>query len=145
MNMEYSKQADGNTRRPAIADKETGFTLIEVLIAISILSIGLLAIASMQIASIQTTGKAQYVSVGTSWAEDRLEWLMSLDYDDALLANTAPDYVADPNTAPDGYTIEYQVEGAYPRANCKRIFVKTTWNERGINKETIIWAIKPQL
>ena len=37
---------------------ESGFTLMEVLIAIAILSFGLLAIASMQIAAVQTNGKA---------------------------------------------------------------------------------------
>ncbi|MFH1984687.1 MAG: prepilin-type N-terminal cleavage/methylation domain-containing protein [Pseudomonadota bacterium] len=130
-------------RRLPETDRQSGFSLIEVLIAVSILSVGLLAIASMQIAAIQTNGKAKYVSEGSSWAEDRLEWLMSLNYSDPQLssAGTFPD----PDAAPAGYTIEYQVELDTPRPNCKRISVKVTSRERGINKVTIMRAVKPQL
>lgn len=141
-----------NTRRPQPipfrdglpeAGRQSGFTLIEVLVAISILSFGLLAIATMQITAIQTTGKAKSVGEGTSWAEDRTEYLMSLDYSDPILTATA--YVPVPGTPPAGYTIDYQVLDGDPRPNCKAIYVKTTWSDRGTDKVSIIRSIKPQL
>lgn len=57
-----------------------GFTLIEVMIAIGVLSIGLLALASMQITAVKGNSHSNRVTSATNLAQDKIEYLMSLPY-----------------------------------------------------------------
>ena len=59
-----------------------GFTVIEVLMAISIFAIGILGVAAMQIASVKGNASARGVTDIATWAADRVEKLMVLPYDD---------------------------------------------------------------
>ena len=68
-----------------LKDNHQGFSLIEVLIAISIFSIGILAIASMQSTSIDNSSSAMMQTEMSAWAADRIETLIALPYSDAAL------------------------------------------------------------
>jgi prepilin-type N-terminal cleavage/methylation domain-containing protein len=57
-----------------------GFTLVEIMLAIGILSIGLLAIASMQISAVRGNSSARDTSEAATLAELQVETLMSLPY-----------------------------------------------------------------
>lgn len=59
-----------------------GFTVIEVLMAISIFAIGILGVAAMQIAAVKGNASARGVTDIATWAADRVEKLMVLPYDD---------------------------------------------------------------
>jgi len=59
----------------------SGFTLIEVLIAISIFAVGILAIASLQIKSINLNSAARMQTEATTVAADCMERLLSLPYE----------------------------------------------------------------
>jgi prepilin-type N-terminal cleavage/methylation domain-containing protein len=56
-----------------------GFSLIEVLIALAVLSIGLLAIAQLQTALIRSSAEARAFTVATALAKDKLEELRSFN------------------------------------------------------------------
>ncbi len=140
--MRTGKAVKSRSDRPN-SNTETGFTLIEVLIAISILAVGLLAIASMQISAIQTTGGAKSISKGLMWAEDRMEMLNSLAWTNALLTDTGA-AIPDPNP-PDNFNISWTVDDNNPDQNCKLITITVQWNERGMNKTTTLTGVKPQL
>ena len=58
---------------PVNKKNETGFTLLEVLIAVTILSVGLLGIATMQDAAIQGTLFGSRMSIGTNLADEMME------------------------------------------------------------------------
>ncbi len=64
----------------------TGFTLLEVLVAISILTIGLLAVASMQISAISGNNLGNELTEATFLAQDQMEALKSADINSASLA-----------------------------------------------------------
>jgi type IV pilus assembly protein PilV len=49
---------------------EQGFTLLEIMIAVSILATGLLAVASLQVTSIRGNAFASGVTEGTALASD---------------------------------------------------------------------------
>ena len=80
---------------------EQGFTLLEVIIAVSVLTIGILAVASMQISSIIGNASAGGVTEALAVCQDRLEELIGLplthddlqdennDYDEGLKFPTA--------------------------------------------------------
>ena len=84
---------------------DEGYTLIEILIAIAILAVGLLAIATMQISSIRVNDTARKMTRRATMAQDRLEYLMSLNYTHADLTSGGTD-----GSAPSGYTISWTVE-----------------------------------
>ena len=114
-------------------EAEGGFTLLEVVIAISILTVGLLAVATMQTAAIRGNDNAYRVTKSTTWAQDRLEALIALPYSDAALSigNDKADPVS---PTPAGYTITYNVE-AGPIANTKKITVSVTPTASGFAKK----------
>ena len=101
---------------------EKGFTLVEILVAIAILAFGILAIASMQSASLRSTQHSYNVTEGTTWAQDRIEQLMTLPYNQI---NTGQD-ASDPY-----YTIDWTVVSGSPVANTKSITVSVSWTASG--------------
>jgi type IV pilus assembly protein PilV len=122
---------------------EVGFTLLEVMIAVTVLTVGLLAVAGMQTAAIRGNDNAHRVTEGTTWAQDRLELLVALPYNDARL--TVGTGKADPvQSAPVGYTITYDV-AAGPIANTKLITVISTRIDRGVTKARRLSCIKNNL
>jgi len=62
-----------------------GFTLIEVLIAIAVLSIGILAVGTMQIASMKGNAHANNLTIATTHAQKLIEKMNALPFDDPLL------------------------------------------------------------
>jgi type IV pilus assembly protein PilV len=117
---------------------DKGYTLIEMLIAIAILSVGLLAVATMQISSIRVNDTARRMTRRATIAQDRLEYIMSLKYTHAVLTSGAHT----DGSAPSGYTISWNVStgGTLPPLT-KLIRVNVT--ERG--KTTTMSNIKPRL
>jgi prepilin-type N-terminal cleavage/methylation domain-containing protein len=60
--------------------REKGFTIIEIMVALFILTIGILAVASMQNSSLLGTAKSNAVTQATNVAMDRMERLLSLPF-----------------------------------------------------------------
>jgi type IV pilus modification protein PilV len=63
-----------------------GFTLVEVMIALLVLGAGLLALATMQIVSIRSNAFSSEMTYSTMLAQQRLEILKNLDFNDGDLA-----------------------------------------------------------
>jgi len=134
-----------------------GFTLIEVLIAMAILTIGILSLFSMQIHSVQGNTKANRQTVESCLGSDQIEQLLAQSYNDTALqdvdgdgTNKDPDRnglddsgnnfglddvttaTADGNlVSPDGlYTIFWNVAVDCPMPNLKTIRVYVQDNNR---------------
>src|SRR5512143_4001523 len=69
--------------------RDQGFTLIEVLIAIVILTVGLLAVGTMQISAIRGNFMSGNTSTALSLASEKMEELLNRDFNHADLADTA--------------------------------------------------------
>ena len=138
--MMKSGRADRNKTFSVIKKirNDEGYTLIEILIAIAILSVGLLAIATMQISSIRVNDTARRMTRRATIAQDRLEYIMSLKYTHAVLTSGSHT----DGSAPSGYSISWTVStgGTLPPLT-KLIRVNVT--ERG--KTTTMSNIKPRL
>jgi prepilin-type N-terminal cleavage/methylation domain-containing protein len=83
--------------------RQSGFTILEVMIAISILAIGLLAVFSGQNMAIQGNNRASRLTEGMTLAQDKLEELLALPYDDV-------DATGSPVTDPGGYEVKWEVD-----------------------------------
>jgi type IV pilus assembly protein PilV len=122
-----------------------GFTLIEVLIAISIFAFGLLSVAAMQISAIQVNSTAGQITTRSTWAQDKLEELMALPYTDPLLVdnNSAVGVMTNhtDTSPPTGYTITWSVDNNNPVSSTKLITVTVT----GKGKSTRVSFIKPNV
>ena len=100
-------------------NNQNGFTLIEVVIALGVFAFGILALILLQTSSIKGNATANIISTEASWAEDRIERILAMDFDDLKdekdpgggLDNkdiaTADGY---DNTSVDGYLILWNVE-----------------------------------
>lgn len=62
-----------------------GFTLTEVMIALAVFTIGILAVNAMQTASIKGNSKARKITEAGNLATDRIENIISLDYNATAL------------------------------------------------------------
>ena len=71
-------------------NREQGFTLIEVMVAVVILMFGLLAVGSMQISAIRGNFMGGNTSMALSLVSDKMEDLLNQDYNNADL--TAGDH-----------------------------------------------------
>lgn len=89
---------------------ESGFSLIELLIALSILAVGLLATVNMQATSLQRNGLAQRTTVVAALARGAMDDLVSRDGGGVFFqtAAAAPGiaFDLDPNTAAMTQTIQ---------------------------------------
>jgi len=85
--------------------KESGFTLIEVLIALAVFSIGILAVGSLQLRSTGGNTNARILTEASIWGQDRVETLMSLPYADPNLAAGGAQYTA----TSGNYNVMWQV------------------------------------
>jgi type IV pilus assembly protein PilV len=121
----------GSRRAPS------GFTIIEVMAALSILAFGILAIASMQAASLGGINLAGSTTEGTTNAMDRMEQLMSKSYSDANLSTGSA------HTATQGrYTLTWSVTVNQPLTNTKTVVVTASWSEKGVPKTSSLTYVK---
>lgn len=65
----------------------SGFTLIESLVALGVLTIGILTMYTMQTGSVRGNFRASRISTASTWAMDRIEKINAMTYDDALLGD----------------------------------------------------------
>ena len=123
--------------RANIMKHEGGFTLVEMLIAVSILSAGLLALGSMQVSAISGSAYSASVTERSTLAADRLEKLLALPYTHADLSSGAH---ADPNP-PTGRTVRWNIVDNAPLVNTKTITLTVQWMDHAAQKSVSMQRI----
>lgn len=141
---------------------QKGFSLIEILIAMAVFAFGILAVAAMQIKAIQGNSFAEGMTEATNVAQNKMEELIALPYDDVQLDDAnddrdagldkptndevlafgnvliAADGVAgSPDYAQiinDGTRNYYVYWNVNPGIRSKTISVIVAWDERGMHR-----------
>jgi type IV pilus assembly protein PilV len=134
MRLEHAHIIDTKTPKKALK-KQDGFTLIEVLVALTIFAVGLLAIAALQTSAIRMNSTGNRVTEFSTLGIDRMEYLMSLPYTDPQLAVGGGPYT-DPNP-PDGYTANWTVAQNALVANAKDITLTMTGRGKTLQRVSI--------
>lgn len=148
---------------------EAGFTLIEALIAMVVLTIGVFALYSMQIIAIQGNAHSNSISLASNIAAEQVEDIISLNYidegklrdvngdgtkqdlnDDGVdddggnfgldnVDGTADYTIAPPNAT---YTVFYNVVEEVPMRDTKMVRVIVRDNSRSMNNTVSFQYIK---
>ena len=125
---------------PGTRDKEkseAGFTIVEAIIAISLLAVGFLAIANMQIMAMKGNSSARWQTQQTTHAQDKMEELMALAYTHADLDPAGGTH--NETNPPDNFTITWTVANNTPVPDTKLITVTVT----GLDKTIVLTGVKP--
>ena len=127
-------------------DNQSGFTLLEVLIAISILTVGLLGVAQMQIMGIRGNYFSGNTTTVLTLAEEKMEDLLGRSYSDTDLTSgnhPDPDNPIDETGQAGGiYSRMWTVIDNTPIADTKTVTVNVSWDN--FSHQVSLSCIKPQ-
>lgn len=122
-----------------IFEREKGFSLIELLIAMSVMALGMLAAASMQYSAVRNNTTGNTATQATMLAKAQLEMLKNQNIDSAILA--VGDYF-DPSPI-DSYG---NPGGIYNRSwridqlgtSARRVRVTVQWTKFGDSRQIVV-------
>lgn len=130
-----------NNRISIVTSNQNGFTLLELLIALVILSIGLLGLAGLHIAAIRGNMSGFKISEASAVAQQRLEELKAIDMASAVLS--AGNHV-DGNIVVQGitYNRSYAVSDDTPVRGTSTLIFTVSWVEpvTGVTRTTTIFT-----
>jgi Tfp pilus assembly protein PilV len=98
-----------------------GFSLIEVVFALTFLAVGILAVASMIPAGTRGVTQSRVLTSGLMAAQVKLEELKGKDY-----TTLTPGTFSDTTSV---FTRTWVVTDSIPMAGCKKIDVTSTWTD----------------
>jgi prepilin-type N-terminal cleavage/methylation domain-containing protein len=128
---------------PASKKSQSGFTLVELLVAVMILAVGLLGLAQLQVSAIKANSQSATTTAATAIAQRYIERITAMDPADAMF-NADGTGTFPPVTVEGGgiYNVTWTVETPYESVTnlCKvTIFVESTTDVMGVlgnNKRT---------
>ncbi len=93
-------------------DKTAGFSFLEIMISIVVLSVALLALLTLQTSSVGTNYFSNRLMLATTLAQDKLEELKAVAWNDTQLTDTSNNFTsdADGDGVPDDFNWSLQVD-----------------------------------
>jgi len=156
-------------------NRQKGFALIEILIAITVFAIGILAVAKMQITAIKANSFARNLTDASNIAQDKMEKLITLDYNNTLLDDTNGDGTNKDTSPHDGvddsgndfglnndtvnssdhysqhkgsvivYNIFWNIAVDEPTTGNKHVRLIVSWTDKKMPKEIKLDAVKADI
>ena len=109
---------------------EKGFSLIEVVFALTFLAIGILAVASMIPAGTRGVTQSRVLTSGLMAAQVKMEDLKGKDFT-TLTAGTFTDTTS-------VFTRTWTVTDSVPMAGCKKVTVTSQWTDSHGTQSTVL-------
>lgn len=139
-------------RRAGRGVATSGFSLIEVMVALGILAFGILAATASQIASMRVASESRNRSVAMNLSEEMIEIFEFISADDVLLFLADPGYPNDPANPidpdpGDGATMQFNrvwiIEPDTPEQGVITLTVTVSWEDAmGVTRSAQIQALK---
>lgn len=142
MNHGTAPRPRANRRRPHGPVGTRGFTLVEVMIALVVLSIGVLALASLMPMGTKKISNSASRTRASELAATRAERLLATPYADSTL--TAGTHDDDENPHEGQYYLSWTVEDDVPITSCKRITVFARWPSASSSLNTRVVVVTPR-
>ncbi len=130
-------------RAPGGARRAAGMTLVEIMVSLVVLAFGLLGVAALQVRAITESSGGQHLSTASSLARNRVEELMRLDWDAAVLADSEGDWSAETvlPLADQSFSRAERVtdnEATPAATTVKAIEVRVTWTDSKRENRTVL-------
>ena len=122
--------------------QRAGFTLIEVLIALTVFAVAVLALAMVVPMAGKRIMKSGSQTRASSLASEAAEELLTVPYGDAMLTAGTHDDTANPHNSL--YYVRWVVEDNVPVGHCKRITVKVARGSASALPEAKIVVVTPE-
>ena len=120
--------------------RQHGYSLIEVVIAMAILSVGILAIAKMQIWATKNNATGNMTTQAIMLAEAHLENLKNIS-DISLLTDSSESGI-DQNGNPGGiFSRKTRVTNPWGGNFSRQIVVTVNWNKNGLKRKVILHSL----
>jgi len=117
---------------PKVKRRNRGYTIVEVLVGIVLLSVGILAVAQMQVMTMNSNKAANQKTTAITLAQDKAEYFRTIPY--STIGNTPlSDTVG-------SYNRSWVVENNTPANNLKRVTITVSWPGKQVQMQTIIAA-----
>ena len=137
---------------PQVVKRRGGFSLLEVMVALSILAVGLLSVTTGQILAIKSSASSRSNTVAMSLATERVEELRLMTGTGVKALTTAPGYPNDPANPidpdpGDGAAMQFQrrwlIAADTPEPGIITMTVEVDWiNQLGNVKTARIQTLK---
>jgi type IV pilus assembly protein PilV len=126
---------NGFTRRPG----QAGFTLIEFMVALTVFALGVLGLAVTFMHGTRHVGTSGAQTQAVELAQQGLEDLLTLSYDDPALTSGAHDDADNPIAG--AYDRSWTVEDDDPMSGCKTVTMTVAWPHNDPQHDVVLVAI----
>ena len=135
----------GSSSIPGSVSREGGFSLVELMVALVVLSIGVLALAQLFPQASRGEQASRMLTTANYYAQEKVEELSALPWTDAAL--TAGHHPAGTATESLGKTGAWQrfyivTTMAAPMADLKRVDVTVSWKNAGAGNTTLTTYVR---
>ncbi|MEP9412348.1 MAG: hypothetical protein HRF42_13305 [Candidatus Brocadia sp.] len=101
-----------------ITVQDNGFTILEIILSVTIIAIGLFAVIGTVTAVIKGNKHSKRITTATAMAQDKIEYFKRMDYNSIIGTSTV---------SPDYYLVA-SVENDTPLSNTKTVTISVYWN-----------------
>ena len=117
-------------RRRRADGQDQGFSLLEVLFALTFLAVGIMAVASMIPAGTRGVSQSRVLTTGLMATQVKMEELKGTPFQ-SLAAGTFTDTTS-------VFTRTWTVADSVPMAGCKKLTVTSQWTDSHGNQSTVL-------
>ena len=117
-----------------------GFSLVELLVAVTLMGIGFLGVVALFPLGNQTVSESGMHTTAIELAQQGLENLLDLPYNDELL-DPSSEHVEQMQVGEKTYYIDWKVTSDMPVTDCKTVVYTVKWDEEDESRQLAVTGV----